>query len=271
MRTTLLALGLSAALPLGSLAAQATRDQARLVFNIAAGYVGSRSLWQVSGQPLYDDRFGGDVLVDTLTLIRSIRPTLSIGLKGIFFRSDHVGFFGEAYLLGLGFQDGCTRTHATASARNAEVCSSVDNAEEAASAVQVSAGAIYRINSRKVISPYGRIGLGAAISNRNSVAMTGSFSSPQSGDQLVQVVIYPDESSTRITGAMTLALGMTAVLTPGYQIRWEVRDNVVGIRGVTGPTVLDGVAPPTSLQYRHLLGIEVGFDVVLERRRGRRY
>lgn len=271
MRTFLLAVGLWAALPPGSLSAQATRDQARLVFNIAAGYVGGRDLWRVTDQPLYDDRFGGDVLIDTVTLTRSVRPTLSLGLKGIYFRGDHFGLFGEAYLLGLGFHDGCTRTYATVSARNAEVCASVDDAEESASAVQLSGGAIYRLSSRKVISPYGRVGIGVAVSNRNSVSMTGAFRSPASDNQLVEVEIYSDQTRTRVTGALTLGFGMTALLAPGYQIRWEIRDNMVGIRSVTGPTVQDGIAPPTSLRYRHLLGIEVGFDVVLERRRGRRY
>lgn len=267
MRIPSLALILYAA-TLSPLAAQATRDQARLMFNVSAGYNGGATLWRVTDQPLFDDRFG-DPLIDSLHITRRVRPALTLGVKGIYFRGDNLGFFGEGYLIGVGFQDSCTRTSPTLSVRNEQVCGSVDQAEKSASAVQVSGGAIYRINSRKVISPYVRVGLGFVLSSQSAVRTTGRFANQD--NQLVDVEIYPDDSETRLGGAATLALGMTAVIAPGYQIRWEVRDNIVGLRAVNGPTATDGAPPSTGVRYRHLLGIEVGFDVVLERRRGRRY
>ena len=266
--TTALVATVSSAAPL---AAQATGDQARLVFNVSGGYVGGRSLWRVTGQPLFDDAFGNDVRIDTLTLTRSIKPTLTLGVKGIYFRGDNLGIFGEGYLVGLGLTDGCARTFSTTSARNAEVCSTIDATESSTSAVQIGGGLLYRIASRSTISPYARVGLGAVIGNRSSLAVTGRFTSPSSDNQLVDVEVYTDESRVQVTPAATLGLGMTAALAPGYQLRWEIRDNIVGARAATGPTVQDGNPPPSSLRYRHLLGFEVGFDVVLERRRGRRY
>jgi hypothetical protein len=50
-----------------------------------------------------------------------------------------------------------------------------------------------------------------------------------------------------------------------------VRDNMVRMATVAGPTAQDGVPPPTASRLRHLLSMEIGFDVVLERRHGRRY
>ena len=253
----------------GSLSAQATADQARLVFSVNAGYIPGTSGWRVLGQPLFDDRVSDPVLIDSIAITRRIRPSLSFGAKGIYFAGDHIGVLGEAQLIGLGFEDSCTRTVPTASSRNAAVCNEIDNAEKSGSAVLVGAGMIYRINSRRTVSPYARLGLGAVISTQSPVRTIGRFPNPEG--EPVEVEIYPDEVNTRLSGAGTLGIGFTAVIGRGYQVRWEVTDRIVGVRGVAGPTAQDGAPPPTSLKYRHLFGIEIGFDVVLERQRGRRY
>lgn len=253
----------------GSLSAQASADQARLVLSVNAGYIPGTSGWRVAGQPLYDDQFADPIQIDTLSINRSIRPSLTFGAQAIYFAGDNVGFLGEAQLIGLGFRDSCTRTYATGSSRNTAVCANIDNAEVSGSAVLVGAGAIYRINSRSTVSPFARVGLGGVISTQSSIETIGRFPNPEG--EPVEVELYPDESSTRLTGAATLALGFTAVIGRGYQVRWEVTDRIVGVRGVTGPTAQDGAPPPTSLRYRHLLGVQIGFDVVLERERGRRY
>jgi hypothetical protein len=56
-----------------------------------------------------------------------------------------------------------------------------------------------------------------------------------------------------------------------YHLRWEVRDNILGIQRVTGATSDRDQIPPHKTVYKHLLSIMVGLDVVLERRAGRRY
>lgn len=253
----------------GSLTAQATADQSRLVLSVNAGYIPGTSGWRVSGQPLYDDQFTDPIHIDTLSINRQIRPSLTFGAQAMYFPGDHIGFMGEAQLIGLGFRDSCSRTYATLSSRNTSVCENINNSETSASAVLVGAGAIYRINSRGDISPFARVGLGGVISTQSSIGMIGRFPNPEG--ESVEVELYPDEASTRITGGATLALGFSALIGRGYQVRWEVTDRIVGVRSITGPTVQDGAPPPTALRYRHLFGIQIGFDVVLERRRGRRY
>ena len=64
----------------GPLAAQGTRDQARLVFNVGVGYSGGTDVWRVTGQPVAD----GSSLperVDSLTLARRTRSGLRRGPK----------------------------------------------------------------------------------------------------------------------------------------------------------------------------------------------
>jgi hypothetical protein len=268
-----LALSVGAAPLVAPLAAQATRDQARLLLNVSAGYVWGRSLWSVPNQPLYDDA-SSSVFIDTLRIGRNIRPSLTLGFQGIYYRGDHFGITGEGYLLGIGFDASCARVVPTASIRNQAVCSSLDQSEVSSSAVALSVGIIYRVASRQTISPFGRLSVGATIANQSSFRTVGSFPSSGGGGLVgepVEVTIYPDEAATRVTPTATLAAGFTAVLSPGYQLRYEVRDNIVGVRAVDGPTAVDGVAPQTSLKYKHLIGMTIGFDVVLERRRGRRY
>ena len=54
-------------------------------------------------------------------------------------------------------------------------------------------------------------------------------------------------------------------------IRWEVRDNYLGLVKVTGTTTGANLIPPHETVYKHLFSIHIGFDVILERERGRRY
>jgi hypothetical protein len=61
------------------------------------------------------------------------------------------------------------------------------------------------------------------------------------------------------------------VLSKGYHIRWEVRDNILGVRRVTGPVATPGQIPPHETTYKHLFSVLIGMDIILERQRGRRY
>jgi len=64
---------------------------------------------------------------------------------------------------------------------------------------------------------------------------------------------------------------VVGVIGRGYQFRFEVRDNWVRIPTVSGPAQRQGLKPPTSTSGKHVLSFTLGFDVVLERKRGRRY
>lgn len=251
-------------------AAQATRDQARLVLTVSPGYIFGRDLWRVQDQPLVDADAGGP-MVDFVTLSRRIRPTLGVSFAGAYYPGDHVGFTGEAFLVGLGYNDGCGQRVISGSAQNQAVCDAIDGAEKAASAVALSVGAIYRIRSRQTISPYARVGVGATLSSQSAIRLTGTIRPGGATGEPIDVPVYLDDSDTRITPSMSLGIGFTAALAPGYQLRWELRDNLTGIHVVDGPTALTPAKPETSLEFRHLLGVTIGLDVVLERRRGRRY
>jgi hypothetical protein len=74
-----------------------------------------------------------------------------------------------------------------------------------------------------------------------------------------------------VAPVLGLGIGFTAAVAKGYQLRWEVRDNIAGVQRVTAATAQARTIPPHKMTYKHLFSLMIGFDVVLERRPGRRY
>lgn len=251
-----------AALP-SPMSAQGAGDQARLIFTLSGGVVGGKNLWAVGAQPIQLA-----TPADTFALTRRIRSTLTVGFTGTYFPGDHFGLAMDGFLVGLGFEDTCRQLFSSGSAAVAAACESIQGAEKAATSVFLSAGPVFRLNSRGLISPYARLGAGFIFSNQSSLRTIGSFESP-SGP--VNLIVYSDDHESRVEPAFALGLGFTAAIARGYQLRWEVRDNVAGVQRVSQPAPQAGGVPPHELEFKHLLSMMIGFDVVLERRRGRRY
>jgi hypothetical protein len=251
-----------AALPVRA-AAQRTSDQARLIFTLSGGVVGGRDLWSASPQPIQPTG-----AADIFALARRIRSTLAVGFSGTYFPGAHLGVTVEGFLLGLGFEDSCRQLFSSGSSAISTACQSIQGAEKAATSVVLSAGPVLRLNSQSLISPYARLGAGLIFSNQSSLRMSGGF---QSEAGPVELTVYSDDHESRVEPAAELGLGFTAAVARGYQLRWEVRDNVVGVQRITGVTSQANEIPPHERAYKHLLSMTIGVDVVLERRRGRRY
>ncbi|HYF38164.1 MAG TPA: hypothetical protein VD930_00655 [Gemmatimonadales bacterium] len=242
---------------------QATKDQARLVFTVSGGFVGGRDLWAIDAQPIqFTDP------IDTVALGRRIRSTLGIAFAGAYFPGDNLGFGLEGFLVGLGFEDRCRVTFSSGSTDLIESCQSIQGATKSATAVAVTVGPIFRVNSRSLISPYARANVGLVFSNQSSLRTTGRYLTP---DGFSTLIVYDDDHETRVEPALAFGFGFTAAVARGYQLRWEVRDNIVGVQEVTSAPPQARVVPPHDVTYKHLLSVTIGFDVVLERRRGRRY
>jgi hypothetical protein len=243
--------------------AQATGDQARLIFTVSAGVVGGKSLWSIPLQPI---QFISPA--DTFAVDRRIRSTLAVGFGGAYFPGENLGFTAEGFLVGLGFEDNCRHVFSSGSGDVAAVCRSLQGRKKAATSVILSGGTIFRVNSRKLFSPYGRVNLGLVFSDQSSIRMLGEFPTDSGPATLV---VYTDDRNSRVEPAAALALGFTAAIAKGYNLRWEVRDNIVGVQKVTGSIPIAGFIPPHKRIFKHLFSLTLGFDVVLERRRGRRY
>lgn len=247
--------------PLG---AQRTRDRPTLIFTVSAAYIDGVGLWTVPSQPVAD-LSNGAALVDNYFLSRNIKRTLGAGFSATYYRGKHVGLTAEAFLLGLGYDDTCRLPEPAQSELNVQRCASINTLDRSAAAVATSVGAIYRVASDEFISPFVRAGAGFLVNNQSPLLVVGEAG-------LAELVIYDDNNKgTRLRPAFGLGAGATIAAAKGYQLRWEIRDNIVGIQRVTGVSDGRGQVPPHKTVYKHLFSLNLGLDVILERKRGRRY
>jgi opacity protein-like surface antigen len=243
-------------------AAQKRGDQSRLVFTISAAYITGKDLWTIPNQPIFRD----ELQPDTLVLSRSISNTFGAGFSASYFKGDHFGITGDAFLLGLGYEDRCHLANTVRDAQNDRICADIDTQDKSAAAVAISVGAIFRVASREFISPFARVGAGVLFNNQSSVFMSGF--DPQDG---ALHIIYDDDQTTRIRPSFEIGVGTTVAVSKGYHLRFEVRDNFVGVVRVDEPLPNVGAIPRHGTTYRQLWSLLVGVDVILERLRGRRY
>lgn len=251
-------------------AAQKTEDEARLVFTMGVTYTGQSDLWSVQDQPVLVLPAGFD-LID---LNRSISGGVGLLFSGMYFPKPALGFVGEAFFMGIGLQDQCTVASPTPNQRTQQLCSSIDGATKSSSAVLLSFGPVLRAGANQPISPYIRAQVGLLISNLSPILTAGTIvvtdSSTGQGEYL-QAVVYSDPSGTRVTAGFVFGGGVTAVIGKGWQLRTEVRDNLVQIATVAGPTAPGDDSPDIVNEWKNLWSIVLGADVVLEKKRGRRY
>lgn len=253
--------GLAVAAPA---AAQKTEDEARLVFTMGLTYTGGTDLWSVEDQPILVPGTGFD-LID---LDRNISGSLGLLFSGMYFPKPSLGFVGEVFFMGIGMEDACGIASPNPNARTEELCQSINGSTNSSSAVMLSIGSVLRAGADKPISPYIRGQLGLLFNNTSPVGMSGTV--VDNGQEYV-VVVYDDPSDTQVTPSFVLGAGLTAVIGKGWQLRTEIRDNIVEIATVSGPTAPGVDSPQVVNEWKNLFSIVIGVDVVLEKRRGRRY
>jgi hypothetical protein len=261
MRHSLLALGCTAiSLLPAQVHGQRTADQARLMFSVGLGQLsGGGTLWSVGRQPLL-----GNIQNDTLSLSRQFRRNLVIAMSGTYFPGRHLGLNVEAQLIGLGTEDQCVLHTLPGTALGDSVCASFNRRERTATSAAISVGGVYRIASHHVIHPYLRGNVGLVVTQHSFLKAAGDSSG-------VEVEIYTDDRTTSAQPYFSLGGGVVAVIGRGFQARFELRDNYIKIPAVSGATSRQGLKPPSNSIGKHLLTFIVAFDVVLERKRGRRY
>ena len=264
---------LCSALPL----AGQTRSEPQILLSIFAGLGGGTDLWAVERQPLLVITTPGSLLppvYDTLRLSRQIRPGLVAGINATYFPSSHVGFLGEISLLGLELEDRCEMIAEDVGAdpqqRNRQTCNDIEGRGGAANAVAFFAGALVRTSPGAVV-PYLRMQAGFTTRQLSLTSLDGRFLDGSTG-RVVTRGIYVDQGGGRLDMAAALGTGIMVQVTPGYQFRIEVRDHLLRVAQVAGPTTpTNPGVPPVTSSYQHSLTLLVHLDIVLERTRGRRY
>lgn len=249
-----------------------TGSEPNLVLTVLGGAVTGHDLWTVGKQPLCVIPSGGGTCTsnyDTLQLSRQIGASLVIGVAATYFPWPHVGFHAEISYLGLPSDDGCNGLfyNADVENKNQQICDDIQARAGYGGAVSLFTGVTVRAATRSTVSPYVRGSVGLVSQNRSSIEMAGAFTD---GTGFHERLIVADATPRTTMPMFGLAAGFTSPLSPGYQFRLELRDGIVSMDRLAGPVNALGNGPIASRYYHHL-ALTLAFDVVLERKRGRRY
>ena len=248
------------------LSAQARGDQSRLSFGIGLGYSGATDVWSIDGQPILDN-----FAEDTASFSRAVRPTLGITFLGSYYPDDRWGVVGSIHLLGLAFEDTCTLHTNSGSANNAAICNDIDGSTSPGTTVAATLGGLYRPFPWTEVQPYLRLDAGVLLSQQSSTRMRATYERPSSPDSLVDYFVYQDDHPASVQPAFAVGAGLTAFISRSYQVRLEGKDNLVWLEEVTETVPFPNMVPPTAKGLHHVFSLTIAIEVVLEKKRGRRY
>lgn len=249
----------STIVPLGA----QTGDESRLVVGMSVGYIGGADLWSVSNQPILSTGSQPDIFA----LERRLQSNITVSTQVTYFPKPNVGFTGELGYIGLGRDDSCRLVESTGDFTNQAACIAINRQERSASAVNLLGGVTLRAASRSAIQPYAKALVGFSLVPRNTIELAPVFGEFE--DTLLPIFLSDGSSDVKPTGA--LAIGFATSPNGGTQLRVELRGTWVRLSSVDGPAAQQGTVPPHSSRFVLVPSLTVGFDIVLEKRRGRRY
>lgn len=270
--TPVLMLVLASAWSVGSPLAAQQRSEPQALITLQAGVAGGHQLWHLDRQTLI---YNGSTTnpPDTISLRRQVEPSLALGVVFQLFRSPSWGLFADVFYRTFTLDDTCAPVGAfqpdppgtDTAHRNRTLCDNISAGGPSSGMIAVTLGGIARVAPRAAATPYVRGGATLTYLGGRMREVAASEGTPG----IARVVIL-DESPERVAFGAAVAGGLQLRLSPGYQFRLEVRDNLVPLPAVTGPANSAAIAP-SETRLTHQLGLLLGFDIVLEQRRGRRY
>lgn len=252
----------------GSLAAQ-QGAQSSLVLSIGLGVHTGHGLWTIPSQPLSVIN-SNPLVYDSLRLVRKISPGVTATVSGTLFPSSHVGVNGSVTFLDMSMENSCTPVapyQGDFQQRNQQLCENLDGSVSSNSAILLGLGVTLRAAPRGGTSPYVRAGLGYAIYGSGTIGVVGNY---VVGGQLFSRQVIAEESAKPGSFTGQFGVGITQPFASGYQLRLEVRDDIMALERATGPANALGQLT-TDVGWYHHWGLTIGLDIVLERKRGRRY
>ncbi len=247
-----------------TLSAQRTNDEARLAVGLNVGYIGGGDLWQTD-QPVATN----SATPDLFRLHRTLRSNITLSGHLSYFPRPTFGITGEVGYLGLGTVDNCDIiSEPTPDPFNAIGCRALDYKKRAASAVSAMGGVIWRPQPRGAVQPYLKAMAGLSLVPRSTTTVTAFFTRDF---QDFALPVYAEDGSKTVTPTGALAIGFATAPNSGYQFSVEFRATAVQLQVVDGPAPVGDLHPPIGSHWMLLPTITAGFDIVLEKRRGRRY
>jgi len=254
-----------------------TPSAPHLYLSMFGGYRVGRHLWTLNDQPfLVQTPIGPNPgQYDTLDLQHEVNPGFVIGAAGTYFARPNLGFEGEIAFLGMGLESRCTiRQYQPPPSGDVdpELCTSLNGASSSLSAVSFAVGLVGRLRPDQATYPYVRAGVGVVARTRSTIELIGSFADT-ARNALEEVIIVGDSFPNKTRAHLSFAAGLALSLGPASQLRLEARDIVTSLDRVTGlaDASRGTLYPPHAGRSLHSFAFIVAFDVILEKRRGRRY
>lgn len=248
--------------------------QPNLHFSISGGYTTGGPLWTLDKQAVA----APNNQLDSVALARRLRPGFSAVLSATLFQSPHVGYGLEVGLFALGSESRCAPLDSfrtDAQRLNEQTCGSIQGRHIPTSVVAFQAGLTYRVGADGAAQPYLRAAGGFAILGNSFIQTAGELvaTSPSSCQTGCLRFVLDAADRKEFVWTATLAAGVALPMGPGYRFRAEIRDAIMSLPVVTGPADPRSSVPvaETSTSVRHVPALTIGLDVVLERRRTRRY
>jgi hypothetical protein len=249
------------------------RPEANLLLQLFGGITTGSDLWEVNRQPMIVRGTEAFPKYDTLRITRRLQPGLVLGASATIFWRPSFGLVAEMVFLSMPTADDCTmifqNTGSDLLERNQQLCNNLNSGGGAATAVAATVGGIVRLAPRGAFSPYLRAQVGLSIRNSSTTEVTSQYIDFNGAVSNPFVMVF-DDGRSRTAGTAAFGAGFMTPITPGYQLRLEIRDQMVYLDRLIGPADNVAVAPNERF-LDHAVTLLVGLDVVLEQKRGRRY
>lgn len=258
-----------------SMATGQTPSSPNLVFTIHGGATMGHSLWAVNRQPLcVTDPQSGTCAsgspYDTVRIARTVGSGISAGLSVAYYPGGaHLGYYGDVSFVGLSLEDGCTGLYFTAGpgSTNDILCQTITGNAVNMGAVAFTAGLTMRASAFGITTPFFRAGAGVLSFSQSTLDMSALVIN-NGLPELLSVVV--DNSPNHLSPVITFGAGVRMAASPGYGVRLEIADLIARFQRLEGPVNTLGQGPVGSRYYHHLTAY-IGLDIVLEKKRGRRY
>lgn len=265
---------------LAILAVPAARAQSSsepsLSFTISGGLTTGQKLWNIDDHLLA----APGATYDTVRLGRRLTPGLAASLSMSLFRSPRWGLNAEVAYFGLASEQRCEGPAVyvpDSENLTKKGCDNANGRHSSSSVIGFLAGGVYQFLDSSRIQPYIRANAGFGLLGASFVEtlaiVNHTSCAPISSDNICPYPLLTERKKTSSTWLVSVAAGLVMQLGPGYRLRMEGRDLILQIptvqRGSTNTSNLGDTE--TRSVVKHIPIFMIGFDVMLERRRSRRY
>jgi hypothetical protein len=242
--------------------------ESRIILTLRAGVVASdATLWTIARQPLLVTGTETDPQprFDTVSLTRGFVTNLIVGVAGAYFPSSTLGIEVDVTRLGLTYETSCSGIafDSLLGATNRYMCEAIHGSSRSLGAIAFTVGGLARAFPRKSVAPYGRVGIGVTYFSVSTTYLEGPT---PTGIK----VLVDDPSPEHSTVSLLVGAGALIALGPGYNVRFDIADLAERFQGLTGPA--DRLARASrGHRFTHHVTFSLGFGIVLDAKRGRRY